>query len=306
MSVVSRRCDLQRDSSDVLRRGLRKVLRAGTQYLRDIRNGRGRSCNRLGAVAGNQDVNFVPELLRSGDRVKRCGFESGVVVLGDDQYRHGRLSESLISIDYRKTLASFRNLATSSFTSATRPPPLRFGGSATRSVFSRGATSTPNDSGVSVSSGFFFAFMRPTLRVISAETNHKISSDTSRSGSLAAGFEQELVDGARLAQLEDIARDNSFLGELIAGFISDVDDILQKVNQAIAQDNRRALPDLMHSLKGAAVGVGAVKLASLASDLDQSVDQVKFAEIVSKLQHIETCFESTAAFLKRYLEMHHQ
>jgi chemotaxis protein histidine kinase CheA len=62
----------------------------------------------------------------------------------------------------------------------------------------------------------------------------------------------------------------------------------------------------MHSLKGAAVGVGAVKLASLASDLDESVDKVKFAEIVNQVRTIEMCFESTAMFLKRYLETHHQ
>jgi len=147
--------------------------------------------------------------------------------------------------------------------------------------------------------------MKPTLRVISAGGNPTPIEGTTRSGS-DAGLESHLVDGGRLSQLEDIARDNSFLGELIAGFVSDVDDILQKVNQAIAQENRRALPDLMHSLKGAAVGVGAVKLASLASDLDESVDKVKFAEIVNQVRAIEMCFESTTMFLKRYLETHHQ
>jgi len=147
--------------------------------------------------------------------------------------------------------------------------------------------------------------MKPTLRVISAGGNPTPIEGTTRSGS-DAGLESHLVDGGRLSQLEDIARDNSFLGELIAGFISDVDDILKKANQAIAQENRRALPDLMHSLKGAAVGVGAVKLASLASDLDESVDKVKFAEIVNQVRAIEMCFESTTMFLKRYLETHHQ
>jgi two-component system sensor histidine kinase RpfC len=148
--------------------------------------------------------------------------------------------------------------------------------------------------------------IRPILRVVNAETELKTSSDTSRSVTVTAGLEPGLVDGARLSQLEDIARDNSFLGELIAGFIGDVDDILQKTNQALVQENRRALPDLMHSLKGAAVGVGAVKLASLAADLDQSADHVKFAEIVIKVRYIEKCFESTAAFLRRYVDMHHQ
>ena len=46
------------------------------------------------------------------------------------------------------TLASLRSLATSSFTSATLPPPLRFGGSTTLSVVRRGVTSTPSAAGV--------------------------------------------------------------------------------------------------------------------------------------------------------------
>ena len=57
------------------------------------------------------------------------------------------------------TFASERNFVTSSATSATLPPPLRFGGSTTFSVDSRGVTSTPNASGVVDSSGFYFAFM---------------------------------------------------------------------------------------------------------------------------------------------------
>ena len=57
------------------------------------------------------------------------------------------------------TLATLRSLLTSSLTSATRPPPFRLGGSTTFRVISRGATSTPNASGLRTYSGFFFAFM---------------------------------------------------------------------------------------------------------------------------------------------------
>jgi hypothetical protein len=57
------------------------------------------------------------------------------------------------------TSASLRSLSTSSATLATLPPPTRFAGSSTLTVARRGATSTPRLSGVSVSSGFFLAFM---------------------------------------------------------------------------------------------------------------------------------------------------
>ena len=97
MGVVARRDHLQHDGSDVFRRGLSKVLRVGAQHLGNIGNGGGGDRNRFGPATGNQDVDVVAELLRRGDRVKRRGFESRVIVLGNDQYRHGWLSD--LSID---------------------------------------------------------------------------------------------------------------------------------------------------------------------------------------------------------------
>jgi hypothetical protein len=57
------------------------------------------------------------------------------------------------------TFASFFSLSTSSWTDATLTPAPRFGGSTTFSVFSRCAASTPRSAAVTVSSGFFFAYM---------------------------------------------------------------------------------------------------------------------------------------------------
>jgi hypothetical protein len=56
-------------------------------------------------------------------------------------------------------LASVFSFSTSVFTSGTFTPAARFGGSTTLSTFRRGVTSTPRSPGVTMSSGFFFAFM---------------------------------------------------------------------------------------------------------------------------------------------------
>ena len=69
------------------------------------------------------------------------------------------ITRTVMTLPRQITFASLRSFATSSFASATRPPPLRFGGSTTFSVVNRGVTSTPSASGLTTSSGFFFAFM---------------------------------------------------------------------------------------------------------------------------------------------------
>ncbi len=98
-------------------------------------------------VPCDQYVDFATDFLRGGERVEKRWLDHGVVVFGNNQNGH------------QMTFASFLSFSTSSCTLLTILPALRFGGSCTFSVFRRGATSTPSASGVSVSSGFFFAFM---------------------------------------------------------------------------------------------------------------------------------------------------
>jgi two-component system, sensor histidine kinase RpfC len=120
----------------------------------------------------------------------------------------------------------------------------------------------------------------------------------------ASHADPTLVDQSRLAQLEDIARDVSFLSELIHGFMSDVDAILAKTRDVVATGNGEQIPDLMHSLKGAAVGVGATRLALLATDFDQSANRLSVLEMKGKLRDVESCSKATSAHLKQYLLAH--
>jgi two-component system, sensor histidine kinase RpfC len=140
---------------------------------------------------------------------------------------------------------------------------------------------------------------RPSIGELAAQ-------NPARTPELSTSF-GTLLDRDRLRQLEDISQDSSFLSELVQGFIGDVQSIIEKTRIAISADEAAAIPDLMHSLKGAAVGIGARKLAELALDLDKKVHSLSVKEKQARLADIETCFGSTSICLNQYLrsQFHH-
>jgi two-component system sensor histidine kinase RpfC len=118
----------------------------------------------------------------------------------------------------------------------------------------------------------------------------------------APSFDNDLLDGSRLSQLEDIARDPSFLKELVGGFIGDVRAILGNSGRALDSGQFVEIPDLMHSLKGAAVGVGASKLATLATALERAAVAQTPIDLAAMLNEIHECYEATSASLENYLK----
>ena len=123
-------------------------------------------------------------------------------------------------------------------------------------------------------------------------------------GTIAAS-DAALIDPDRIAQLEDIGRDPSFLTELIRGFEGDVDGLIAKTRHAVATATIGEIPDLMHTLKGAAVGVGARKLATLAVDLETAPESRSSQELAHKLDAISACYEATSACLNNYIRAGH-
>src|SRR5574343_134113 len=121
---------------------------AGNLDQADAVEGGGLLGSALAGAAGNEDVDVATDLLRGGHGVEGGGFELLVVVFGNDEDAHDQI-----------TLASFLSLLTRSATSATLMPALRLAGSTTFSVVRRGVPSTPRSAGLTVSSGFFLAFM---------------------------------------------------------------------------------------------------------------------------------------------------
>jgi two-component system sensor histidine kinase RpfC len=113
----------------------------------------------------------------------------------------------------------------------------------------------------------------------------------------------DLVDPDRLAQLEDIAQSASFLSELIEGFASDVEDILTRAERASTASDHGSIGDLMHALKGAAVGVGASKLALLAREFEDDAHGLSPVEMSARTAKVRACFIDTLAALRRHVSI---
>jgi two-component system sensor histidine kinase RpfC len=133
----------------------------------------------------------------------------------------------------------------------------------------------------------------------------RIAVDNNVSARATAGvtvYADDLIDAGRFAQLEDIASTTSFLSELIDGFASDVRDILEKTRTASRSGDRSSIPDLMHSLKGAAVGVGATRLASLASEFEASASMQSPEQMEKTVAGVGRCFDDSLSNLRQRVD----
>ena len=97
-----------------------------------------------------------------------------------------------------------------------------------------------------------------------------------------------VLDYDRLAELEDIARDPKFMTDLLRGFKNDVEAIFARVDQCAADGKLGPLGDLIHALKGAAVGVGARQLSRRCDDVSpiELRDPQRAPELVADFRQI--------------------
>jgi two-component system sensor histidine kinase RpfC len=149
----------------------------------------------------------------------------------------------------------------------------------------------------------------PTTERPSVHRSAIVSLDEARSvrRSLASAQAADLIDAARLAELEDIARDPRFMTELLRGFKQDVEGLLINIDGCASTGDWAKLPDLMHTLKGAAVGVGAQQLALRCGDMDRAALDGGQAQIELRAAEIRNCFGATVAYLSEYvMRQHHE
>jgi len=119
-------------------------------------------------------------------------------------------------------------------------------------------------------------------------------------------LEMPLVDSRRMAEIENIARDPGFLAELLRGFRDDVEAIFGRLDAPVAVGQWEAVHDLMHSLKGAAVGIGAQQLATRCMEFDAAVASGQTGQLAERKTEMRRCFDATLVQLNDYTTRKHR
>ena len=95
-----------------------------------------------------------------------------------------------------------------------------------------------------------------------------------------------VLDLRSLNELENISQDPKFLDDLIIEFISDNKKLLMSLEYSLVNYQQEKFRDIVHSLKGSALSVGAVSLKAICRQLekfDQSRLEIHANEIVQQI-----------------------
>lgn len=102
-------------------------------------------------------------------------------------------------------------------------------------------------------------------------------------------FAQSDFDWQQLRQLA--GEDVDFEAELLAIFLSDAEENLKQLEQAIAHQNIRAIGEIAHSLRGASANVGASALARAAHQLEQIARSGEITGAQAQLQELHSHYQ---------------
>ena len=113
-----------------------------------------------------------------------------------------------------------------------------------------------------------------------------------------------VLDLSLLKELEELGRDYDFLELLSESFLSDMDQLLQQMTQAFAQQNHGRFIDYAQALKSSAASIGANMLYDLSARACQLAPATLGSETLSLLHEIEDATKSTRNSLNAYLEQY--
>jgi len=119
-----------------------------------------------------------------------------------------------------------------------------------------------------------------------------------------AGVEetQAVINSAALAELALISSDNTFMPELLNGFIQDGEALLRQMEAAVAAEQYETLRDLVHALKGSAVTLGAEQLCRTCVGINAQTTSELQASGPRVLKMVREQFQQARASLLDYLK----
>ena len=113
---------------------------------------------------------------------------------------------------------------------------------------------------------------------------------------------QVVINPAALSELELISSENSFMPELLNGFIQDGEALLRQMDAAVAAEQYETLRDLVHAMKGSAVTLGAEQLCRTCVGINSQTTSELQASGPRVLKIIREQFQQARASLLDYLK----
>ena len=121
-----------------------------------------------------------------------------------------------------------------------------------------------------------------------------------RTSAQGAATTVALIDYVRMQEVERIAQDTAFITRLLSGFRGDVEQLLNRLDTAIANEQRTAVTDVSHAIRGAALGIGAQQLASCCAAIDAAATNSQFGHLRVLATEMRRCFDATSEQLNNY------
>lgn len=121
-----------------------------------------------------------------------------------------------------------------------------------------------------------------------------------RGGSHVQPATVALIDHARIQEVQRISRDATFITQLLSGFRGDVETLLKRLDAAIEAEQRSALADITHAIRGAALGIGAQQLAARCENIEQAAASAHLSQLHTLAAEMRRCFNATSAQLSTY------
>lgn len=78
-----------------------------------------------------------------------------------------------------------------------------------------------------------------------------------------------ILDLHNLTDLENVSKDPKFLDDLILEFIADNRNLLRSLEIALIEVNIDAIKEILHTLKGSALSIGAVSLKMMCKRVEK-------------------------------------
>jgi two-component system sensor histidine kinase RpfC len=116
---------------------------------------------------------------------------------------------------------------------------------------------------------------------------------------------EAVLDAELLNRLAELSPSAGFMQNLINGFVGEADDLMKRIDAAVADRDFKAFADNVHALKGSAGNIGAVELFRECARMKGVSEEVVVDRGARLVAPIQASLERTRQALAGYLRERH-